>query len=248
MNYLIFVHGIGEQQPGAYRDFGQRIQLAFGDRSLYWEEAYWADVTEPDEQLLKERVGRGGLLHSFYIGSFGDLVAYSKLPYPPDKYTEIQHRFGQRIYLASQFAQQHNDTNAQLSVIGHSLGSVIASDGLYDMIKSGAFPPNMKLKCLFTMGSPLALYGLRYGLENFNKPVRTQVWLNFYYRQDVAALALKHLNAAYDSAVTEDICLSPDGLKHKLVAMVPGLGIKSHSWYFTDQRVIDRIALELSKP
>jgi hypothetical protein len=98
------------------------------------------------------------------------------------------------------------------------------------------------------MGSPLALFGLRYGLENFTKPVRPQVWLNFYYRQDVAALALKPLNSAYAEAVTEDICLSPDGVKHRLVAMVPGLGIKSHSWYFTDQRVIDRIARELSEP
>lgn len=245
MNYLLYVHGVGEQQPGAYFDFGERIRRATHDW-FYWDEAYWANITQPDEQLLKERVGRGGLLHSFYIGSFGDLVAYSKLPYPPDKYTEIQRRFGQRVYLAGIYAQEHNDTNAYLSVIGHSLGSVIASDGLYDMIKSGAFPPNMKLKCFFTMGSPLALFGLRYGLENFDKPVRPQVWLNFYYRQDVAALALKPLNAAYAEAVTEDICLSLDGLKHKLIAMVPGLGIKSHSWYFTDRRVIERIARGLS--
>lgn len=244
MNYLIFVHGIGEQKPGSYNDFGQRIRRAAGI-SLLWDEAYWADITQPGEQLLEARVGRGGLLHSFYIGSFGDLVAYSKLPYPPDKYTEIQKRFAGAMQRMSYLANQYSDTDARLSVIGHSLGSVIASDGLYDMIKAGTFPQNLKLKCFFTMGSPLALYGLRYGLENFNKPVRPPVWLNFYYRQDVAALALKPLNAAYDEAVTEDICLSPNGIKHRLMAMLPGLGITSHSWYFTDQRVISRIALEL---
>lgn len=243
--YLVLVHGIGEQKPGSYDAFLQRL---FEKVSFIWRESYWADVTQPDEQLLKERIGRGGLLHSFYIGSFGDLVAYSKLPYPPDKYTEIQKRFAGEVNWMGSLARGLNDINAQLSVIGHSLGSVIASDGLYDMIKSGAFPPNMKLKCFFTMGSPLALFGLRYGLENFNKPVRPQVWLNFYYRQDVAALTLKPLNAAYAEAVTEDICLSPDGVKHKLMAMFPGLGITSHSWYFTDRRVIERIARELSKP
>jgi hypothetical protein len=244
MNYVLLVHGIGEQQPGSYDDFGERIRKAFYG-PIYWGEAFWADVTQPDEQLLKARVGRGGLLHSFYIGSFGDLVAYSKLPYPPDKYTEIQRRFAGGVQRMAYLANEHNDTNACLSVIGHSLGSVIASDGLYDLIKSRHFPSNMKLQCFFTMGSPLALYALRYGLENFTKPVRPITWLNFYYSQDVAALALKPLNSDYDKAVTEDICLSPDGLKHRLLAMVPGLGIKSHSWYFTDRQVIETIAREL---
>lgn len=243
-NYLIFVHGIGEQEPGVYNDFGNRIREATNP-DLYWDEAYWADVTQPDEELLKKRVGRGGFLHNYYIGSFGDLVAYSKLHYPPDKYSEIQQRFSERVYLASKRAEYFNDTNACLSVIGHSMGSVIASDGLYNMISSGTFPQNMKLKCLFTLGSPLALYALRYGIERFTKPIRPEVWLNFYYPQDVAALALKPLNKAYNSAVTEDICLSPGSLGRRLISVLPYLSVGSHSWYFTDPRVISRIAEEL---
>lgn len=247
MNYIIFVHGIGEQQPGAYNDFGDRIRKATHE-PFYWDEAYWADVTQPDEQLLKVRVGRGGILHSFYIGSFGDLVAYSMLPYPPDKYTDIQKRFAGAVKRMGYLAHEHRDTNACLSVIGHSLGSVIASDGLYDMMTLRAFPVNMKLKCFFTMGSPLALFGLRYGLENFNKPVRPQTWLNFYYPQDVVAFPLKPLNSAYAGAVTEDVCLSPDSFGRKLTALLPLVGIASHSWYFTDRQVINRIAQVLNPP
>lgn len=243
-NYLIFVHGIGEQKPGDYADFGNRICKAT-NTDLYWDEAYWADVTQPDEELLKKRVGRGGFLHSYYIGSFGDLVAYSKLPYPPDKYTEIQSRFSERVYLASKRAEYFSDTDACLSVIGHSMGSVIASDGLYNMTSSGSFPRNMKLKCFFTLGSPLALYALRYGIEHFTKPIKPKIWLNFYYPQDVAALALKPLNTAYNLAVTEDICLSPSSLTRKLISVLPYLSVSSHSWYFTDRRVIERIAKEL---
>lgn len=28
-HYIAFVHGIGEQQPGSYRDFGERLRVAF---------------------------------------------------------------------------------------------------------------------------------------------------------------------------------------------------------------------------
>lgn len=241
MNYIIFVHGIGEQQQGAYNDFGDRIHKAV-QRAFYWDEAYWADVTQPDEQLLKAKVGRGGLLHSFYIGSFGDLVAYSKLPYPPDRYSAIQQRFLDAILTIAQAAKVFNDNHALLSVIGHSLGSVIASDGIYDLVKTETMPSNLTLHGFFTMGSPLALYGLRYGLDNFTKPIHPHVWLNFYYPQDVVAFPLKSLNSAYAEAVTEDVCLSPGSPGRRLTALLPLVGIKSHSWYFTDRQVINRIA------
>ena len=95
----------------------------------------------------------GGRLRHFIIGSLGDVVAHSKLPYPPDKYEEIQKRFADTIRKLSQQAQLTSDARASLTVIAHSLGSVIASDGLYDLTKNNALPPNLTLDRFFTMGS-----------------------------------------------------------------------------------------------
>jgi len=75
--------------------------------------------------------------------------------------------------------------NTSLTVIAHSLGSVITSDGLYDLTKNNALPPNLTLDRFFTMGSPIALYGLRYGLANFVRPIRPKLWINFFYPQDL---------------------------------------------------------------
>jgi hypothetical protein len=104
------------------------------------------------------------------------------------------------------------------------------------------------------MGSPIALYGLRYGLANFVKPIRPELWVNFFYPQDLIAFPLKSLNAAYASAVSEDVHLSPGGgsnilsdMARRLMAVLPLVGIASHSWYFSDRRVIKKIAGVLAR-
>lgn len=265
-HYVVFVHGIGEQMKGSYAKFGEQLRAAFeaamqkagrpkpARRDFVWEETYWADITQPDQQEMERRLGMHGLLRQFMIGSLGDAVAYSKLPYPPDKYGEIQKRFADSILKLSQQAQQAGDTQASLTVIGHSLGSVIASDGIYDLTKNNTVPGNLPIDSFFSMGSPVALYGLRYGLANFVRPIRPKVWINFYYPQDMIAFPLKPLNAAYALAVSQDLSLSPGGgvgffagLVRRLVAMLPLAGIASHSWYFSDTRVIRRIAEVLAQ-
>lgn len=265
-NYVVFVHGIGEQQQGSYSDFGERVRVAFEKEvqqlgkakpppeSYVWEEVYWANVTQPDEQGLKSKVGMGGRLREFMIGSLGDVVAYSKLPYPPDKYGEIQRRFADTVAMVSQRALDTGDRQASLTVIAHSLGTVIASDGIYELTKSNAMPANLRVDRFFSMGSPIALFGLRYGLANFTKPIRPNLWINFYYPQDFIGFPLKVLNAPYASAVTEDVSLSPGGgtgffsaIARRITAILPLVGIASHSWYFTDERVIKRIAQSLAE-
>jgi hypothetical protein len=259
-HYVVFVHGIGEQKKGSYADFGQRLRSAFEKKlqksrkpipageTLVWEEAYWADVTQPDEQKMMSRIGMGSKLRRFFIESLGDVVAYSRLPYPPDKYDEIQKRFSETILRLSRKAQQESGTHISLTVIGHSLGSVIASDGIYNLTKIEGLPANVTIDRFFSMGSPIAVFGLRYGLENFVKPIRPKIWINFFYPQDLIAYRLKTLNSAYETAVSEDISLPPGGANffssasRRLETLLPLVGMVSHSWYFTDKKVINKIA------
>lgn len=264
-HYVVFVHGIGEQQPDSYRKFGERVRTALEEEvqragesrppreSYVWEEVYWADITQPDQEEMKIKLGMRGRLREFMIGSLGDVVAYSKLPYPPDKYGEIQKRFADTVAKVCQRALQTGDGQASLTVIAHSLGAVIASDGIYELNRNNAMPANLKMDRFFSMGSPIALFGLRYGLANFTRPIRPKVWINFYYPQDVIGFPLKALNASYDSAVTEDVPLSPGGgtsffsaVARRITAILPLVGVASHSWYFTDERVIKKIAQSLA--
>lgn len=265
-HYVVFVHGIGEQLPGCYDEFGERIRQAFEKENqrrgkgkaerepFVWEEAYWADITQPDQQELKKRLGISEQIRKFMVGSLGDVVAYSKLSYPPDKYGEIQERFASVIDKLSKQAEEASDTQASLDVIAHSLGTVIASDGIYDMIKTESMPSNLTLGSFFTMGSPIALFGLRYGLANFTKPIRPKTWINFLYPKDLIGFPLRSLNTAYETAVNEDVYLSPGGgyncistLIRRFLSMMPLAGAACHSWYFSDKRVVNRIAEVLAQ-
>ena len=262
-HYIAFVHGIGELPSRCYEEFGNCLRKAYEkevqkinaprptDLDFVWEEAHWADITQPEKQKVKDNAGVNGSMRRFAIGSIGDLIAYTKLPYPENKYEIIQRRFRDTLTKLGQRAVENGDTEVSLTVIAHSLGTVISSDGIYDMCHNKT-SPGITVDRFISMGSPIALYGLRYGLDKFVLPIRPKMWINFWYPQDLIAFPLKSLNEAYSAAVTEDICLSPRGggnplnsLIRGLVARMPRGSVACHSWYFSDKRVIKRIAQAL---
>lgn len=262
---VIFVHGIGSQGPHSSRGFEHALRRTLHNmggpgpalsQSLLWEEAYWASVTQPEQEDLSGRISFGGAARRFMIEALGDVVAYAKLPYPPDKYTAIQTRFTEAVQRLAQRADSGGPL--KLTVVSHSLGTVIASDALYDLQKRGGYPPNICLENLFTLGSPLALFALRYGTLAFNRPVRPARWENYYYAYDSIGYPLRTLNDAYAAAVTRDVALSPmqawtapKGMLLTATARLPVLGsvigLRLHSRYFHDPRVLRPIAQAIAK-
>ncbi|MFC1947880.1 hypothetical protein ACFLXY_08185 [Chloroflexota bacterium] len=245
MTKIIYVHGMGNPSAGESYDLMGRtiIEAAQGRASQSdWRECYWADITQPDQDALFTLIGRNGLFHSYLFTSLGDIVAYCRPEHFPNKYDEIQQRFVDSV----NWCRDNSDPNGQtpLIVIGKSLGSVIASDGLWEMLRAGSFPANLVLHAFFTLGSPMALFALRFGLSNFNQPITPQVWINYYYDPDPIGFPLKSL-PGYTSVVTRDELLSPGTLMRQIVATIPGLNIRSHDWYLDDPRVINEIASHL---
>ncbi|MSQ25100.1 MAG: hypothetical protein EXR49_02325 [Dehalococcoidia bacterium] len=260
---VIFVHGIGSQGPHSSRGFERALRRTLHNlggagpalsQSLLWEEAYWASVTQPEQEDLSSRISFGGTARRFMIEALGDVVAYAKLPYPPDKYTAIQARFMEAVQRLGQRVPEGEPL--KLTVVSHSLGTVIASDALYDLEKRRGYPPNTRLESLFTLGSPLALFALRYGTLAFNKPVRPPRWENYYYTYDSIGYPLRTLNDAHAAAVTRDVALSPmrawtppKGMLLTAGARLPVLGsvigLWLHSRYFHDPRVLRPIAQAL---
>jgi hypothetical protein len=264
--YVVWVHGGGEQRAGESRDFEERVWKAFRRavraagrpapprEALAWVEAYWADLTQQEQDAFIERTGMRGWFRRFIISNVGDAIAYSKLPFPPDNYTNIQERFARTLEAVSRAARDEMPGQAaSLTVVAHSLGTVIASDGIYDL--GPAFPANLSFDYFFTPSALMALYSLRYGVQEFGSPVRPQKgWWNFFYAKDLLGYPLR-VNAAYEQVVTEDVLLSPvgdvnplRGALHAIASLLPGVGhVWSHLWYFTDRAVIGRIANALAE-
>lgn len=243
--HVVFVHGIGEQGPSDYDAFGQALTSHTRNRAPNrlidsFRVAYWADVLQPDEDRLKTVLGRRTALQEFMIGSLGDVVAYGGR----DRYEAIRGAV-LKTFLAV-------PPNEPVAVVAHSLGTVIASDAIYD-IQKGLLDAktleqlqnrNFSINLFVTMGCPIALYGLRYGFEALSSPIRVPCWVNVRYPQDVVGFPLRSVNDAYRAAVTEDVLLEPGGLsnwwgslKRRILGNMPLIGIESHSWYLSDQRV-----------
>jgi|SRR6185437_7670050 len=196
------------------------------DQNTLWGELFpWMKERNiPKKELVRNpmslfsRLRHMTFFRKLVVNFQGDLIAYLESP-GANKYGAIHHE----IYRAfetctkqtlSTEATPHNP--ALLTVVGHSLGAVITSDLLYDTLigKKRRWPPHLRLANLMSLGSPLALYKLRYGYgpDSFQKPITMQDqngrWINFYDPQDVVGYPLKTLNEAYNNAVFLDKVIS----------------------------------------
>ncbi len=112
-----------------------------------------------------------------------------------------------------------NGDKEPVTFIAHSLGTVIASDFIWDRQKEKDFG-DFKLSNFFTMGSPIALFALRWGVELFDQPIRIDVphgcWINILDKDDPIAYPLKGLNKEYDAVVLTDqeVNVGPLGISH----------------------------------
>ena len=266
-NYVAFVHGIGTQSPNDYDSFARAVRDAFESKAravggptppadaLTWRTAYWADVTQADQNALKRLVGVTGAIQTFFVDGAGDAAAYSRVPGGGGKYGDIQKVFTKTLQDLSDAAGRNEGpgVTAPLTVIAHSLGTVIASGTIAALLREHAFPKNLALKRLYTMGSPIALYGLRYGLDSFTPQFEVPTWVNFYYPHDMIAFPIQPLGRGWETAV-QDRPLSHGGgvglwggLKRSLVANLHfARNVISHSWYFEDRRVLDTIGQDLA--
>jgi len=99
--------------------------------------------------------------------------------------------------------------SAAITFISHSLGTVIASDFVYDAQESlNNRSKDFRCSNFFTFGSPLALFSLQCGPQGFSKPIAIEDengrWVNILDPGDPIGYKLKGLNDAYDKAVSAD--------------------------------------------
>jgi hypothetical protein len=185
----------------------------------------------------------------------GDAISYQITEQDRSVYDGIHHRIGAALRSLAKRA----GPDAPLCVISHSLGTVIASDHIYDQQQRGATRPATDrttpvercetLAFMYTLGSPIPIWTLRY--KDFGEPIAfppptldgyypdiAAEWVNFHDRDDIVAYPLHGLSPAYDRALVDRaVSVGP-----MFVRRTP----LSHLMYWNDDKVMGPIGESLA--
>ncbi|MBI3610913.1 MAG: hypothetical protein HY204_09470 [Nitrospirae bacterium] len=231
---ILIIHGMGDQPKDFSRGFQKELLAKFKTalddlakdyslskftalEPLNFIPGWWAPVMNVTQKELEKRIYKKKIpfLREFGMSFMGDVVAYQGRPV----YNEI-HRV-----LAESLRARLKTGSGHLTILAHSLGSVIASDFVYDhTIKIGkTFKDGfgVAFSNFFTLGSPLVLYAMRSShpdefspakvLDHFDRPVRVEsengFWLNLFDDDDIIGYPIKRINRFYQEAVTADLAV-----------------------------------------
>ncbi len=205
---------------------------AAAKRALRFEAVAWGAITQDSQNALLSLLGLGGkpFLRRFsvtyharrqMVGLLGDIIAYEGGSHNRI-YKAIHGRVDDAVKLLSDASSEDRaaDDYAPLTVIGHSLGSVIVSDYVWDQTKDAEKPHylaghRLALKNMILMGSPMALYALRNNpsaskamlAESLGAPVQVDpdggLWLNMYDPQDPIAFPLQPIQSYAQAGVID---------------------------------------------
>lgn len=279
---VAIVHGIGNQDPHFADGIEAKLLSRFADRAkvsrataeeaLVFQPVYWAPaIAEREQRLWQKLTARENLgwtaMRRFMVEFAADAIAYQPMPSERNVYTDVHAVFADALANVVRRA----GPDLPLVVIAHSLGTVIASNYLYDLQESARrlaagradlVPKSVRerigdtplergetLAWLFTMGSPIGIWSLRYENPDFGVPIRVPAegfvrahpglrcgWINLYDRDDVIGYPLKGL---YPDAILADVSVNVGNLLSSWNPL-------SHNAYWTDGDVTDRIAGDLA--
>ena len=183
------IHGIGKQTADFAGKMTAELTRNFGPEmanDVVFRTVFWAPVLQDAEDELIRRMKLGGPLHypgvrNLLIDFLADALAYQPSSDDRRAYDGIHAVFAKT--LADLAIEAGPD--APLCVIAHSLGTIIASNYLYDLevdpfkrlisdevrelMHDNPLEQGHTLALLYTLGSPLALWSLRY--REFGRPV-----------------------------------------------------------------------------
>jgi len=268
---VFIVHGIGDQKKGFSDDMRQNLRSNFkkalqhmgqGDRdgqddALIFREGLWADITQGGEDMLKNRLFNDPetavdwiKARKFFVDYLGDAISYFKGKDSDvySQYKAIHERIDSLVQNLSQ--DTHPDQNTLLTVVSHSLGTVVLSDYLYDKRETLGPKHQLVFSNFFTMGSPIALYANRFynhsspsnPFANF-KPQKVKdpngLWINLFDEDDIVGYPIRPVNSYCKKAVAADLNVS-------VGSFISGGTPISHTGYWEDKEVGKIIAEKLA--
>jgi hypothetical protein len=270
---LAVIHGVGSQGPDFADGIISELKEQFADGiprnqrhglsqqrlrdELVALLVYWAPVLPMEQELYNRIQASHDLdwtrLRRFFIGLMGDGIAYQ--PLPGGKY-DFYYQIHQVLADTLGELAEATGPSAPLTIIGHSLGTVIASNFIWDATHGNTMLPvtsgeSSLSKCetltnFYTLGSPLATWSLRY--PDFGEPItipslkQTALpgeWINFFDNDDIISYPLQSLNAKYAAAVRDQ--------EVNVGGWLSSWNPVSHSEYWSNNDVSVPIARKLSQ-
>jgi hypothetical protein len=270
---VAIVHGVGDTAPDFAEEMIAELSARFAASTsvpaagaLVFRAVYWGPTLQEPENALWHQLKKGGeldftSLRRFMVSFAADALAYQPLPDERSIYDEVHAEYATKL---KELAAEAGE-DAPLVVISHSLGTVISSNYLYDLAnprkdlhgpetlaaqgdEPSALERGETLAYFVTMGSPLALWSLRF--KDFGRPIQVPpaklkkhhpdlvplaAWDNFFDPDDVIGYPLKCLNDAYAKTVTRDF---PVNVGSILTSWTP----MSHVEYWTDNDLTKPVA------
>lgn len=223
---VLVVHGIGEQSEQAFAiPFIAELRRRLAERGVAAGEVafgrgYWADLLNDRERRLLAQMAAGGplryqALRGFVVNALSDAVAYRRgTADRRNLYYDVHARL---LAAVRALRARLDDGAAPLVVVAHSLGSVIASDFIWDAqhpergygVAAEAegdsdFERMRTLAGLITFGSPIPLFTLALPKVLAIAPPRASPalapairavarWENYYDADDVLGWPLRTL-------------------------------------------------------
>ena len=266
---VIYVHGISDSLPEKYdytggfstrlvaklKELGvipARASQAEIDRIITFEPAYYADIGHDEEEaLLKDYQRERGQLYNFFDQSLENLFGYDLIRrFMISSVSDVllyKSEAGQNAIRERLLEKlvPYVGTPDPVTIVAHSLGSVVAFDVLYYHnwhTWRGLFKPAN----LFTLGSPIALFSLSVGSDGKQEtknnpkiampdPYLTQqsgVWYNFFDAQDIIGY---HLESYFQNKYAVKDILVQTGT----------LPLKAHTEYWINNEILTTIAQRL---
>lgn len=242
---------------------------------IVFEELNWSDALQGSEDKLASRVMAGkstdsagadelryASLRHFMIDFAADAIAYQPTHSDRSAYDAVHLRVADSLGRLAKKA----GPRAPLCLIAHSLGTVIASNYFYDLSKPrGSFlDPSVRahigstqlergrtLALFYTMGSPIALWSLRY--PGFGVPLRFPPralarnhpaiearWVNVYDPDDVIGYPLRPVNPRYARCVSEDRSV-------EVGSWLTGWNPLSHTAYWSNHSLGNAIGADVAR-
>lgn len=217
---IAIIHGIGVQKHDYADDFINKIKESYRksgknpDEDLLFVPIYWQNLLSSREKelfrKLESKTNWKGL-RSFFINFAADALVYQPSEQPNSVYKDI-HRVIDRTFKE---IYKRIPIHTPLAIISHSLGTVIASNFLWDCqnptsdgaknteISIESISLASRLSLFVTMGSPLPVWSLRFpgGGKPITFPGETalvsSIWLNLYSKNDIIGHPLKSINHQY---------------------------------------------------
>ena len=272
---VAIIHGAGSQGPEFADEMITKLRRSFekllpsNNQSIADKLAikpiYWADILAKKQRILwnslmddDSKLGFGDIRQ--FIMNFGaDAVAYQPGANRREVYDRVHHTVADALNsLAEDCGPQ-----APLCIIGHSIGTVITHNYLYDL--GEAIIANKKIEetitpleasktlvLLYMMGSPLALWSLRY--DNYRAipfpgsnvstlfPQLRPRWVNFYDKDDFLAYPIRSLSSGHRQLAEQGLLIDT---QVNVGSIFTSWNPLSHMGYWTSDDITDTIAQDL---